>query len=89
MLERKKRTLPQNNLFHAWMSQLERESHAGYRADEWKEVFRQFFLIKSKKRNPLDRRKWVTEYKSTADLDTKEFNELLEKVRISALTKSV
>lgn len=82
------RSVRQNALLHAWLTQLERESHVGYTAEEWKEVFRSMFLT-TKKRNKVDRRKWVTVQLSTAELDTVQFNEILEKIRIAALTKHV
>lgn len=76
----KARSIPQNNLFHGWMLQLEKKSHVWYTAEEWKELFKTNFLS-TKHRNILDRRKKITRTRSTTELSTKEFNEFLEKIQ--------
>lgn len=82
------RSLRQNALLAVWLQQLERESHVGYEADEWKEIFRNHFLL-SRHRSPINKKKWIIRLKSTTELSTIEFNEFLEKIRLSALTKHV
>lgn len=84
----KARSPNQNNLLHAWLMQLEKDSHVGYTAEEWKEVFRYHYLTTTTK-SPLDRRRKIPEQKSTTELSTVEFNEFLEKIRLAALTKNV
>lgn len=86
--EKNPRSLRQNSLLHSWLSQIERESHVGYEADEWKEIFRNHFLL-SRHRSPINKKKWIIRLKSTTELSTIEFNEFLEKIRLSALTKHV
>lgn len=46
-------------------------------------------FLTSKKKNKLDKRRWVTSQSSTAELDTSEFLLLLEKIRAAALTSNV
>jgi len=86
--KRDQRSANQNRLLWMWLSQIEQDSHVGYTKDEWLEVFRTAFLSERRK-NPLDRRKWIVHSKSTADLDTKSFNDFLEKIRLAGLTDNV
>ena len=78
------RSIPQNNLLHAWLMQLW-QSDIGYDPDEWKEVFRSAFLQEERK-NPKDKRKKIKRLKSTTELSTIQFNEFLDKIQ--ALAKS-
>lgn len=82
------RSIRQNSLLHAWLSQIERESHVWYTAEEWKEEFRSAFL-QTKVGSKVDRRKKTIRLKSTAELSTVEFNDFLEKIRTAALTSNV
>lgn len=90
-LTRKKdaRTSRQNRLLWQWLTECEQKSHAGYTKEEWHDIFCQFFLPPVKKRNPLDRRKWIVVIRGTSDLSTVEFNQFLEKVRLAGETKDV
>lgn len=86
---RNDRSTRQNRLLWQWLTECEKKSHAGYTKEEWHDIFCQFFLPPVKKRNPLDRRKWILEIRRTSKLSPAEFNEFLEKVRTAALTPNV
>lgn len=86
--KRDTRTVKQNALLHAWLSQIERESHAGYTAAEWKEILKSARLS-IKTVNPLDRRKRIVIVRDTSRLDTVEFNDFLEFVKEAADTEQV
>ena len=87
--KRNDRSTRQNRLLWQWLTECEKKSNAGYTKDEWHDIFCQFFLPPIKKRNPLDRRKWIYEIRGTSKLSTSEFNDFLEKVRLAGETKDV
>ena len=87
--KRNDRSTRQNRLLWQWLTECEKKSNAGYTKDEWHDIFCQFFIPPIKKRNPLDRRKWIYEIRGTSKLSTSEFNDFLEKVRLAGETKDV
>ncbi len=84
----KARSIPQNNLLHAWLMQLERESHIWYTMEEWKKLFKSSFLSQ-KIQNPMDRRKNIFTTKDTRDLTTVEFNNFLYKIQEAARSNNI
>lgn len=76
---KKKRSLRQNKLFHAWMAYLEEAT--GTSREVWKEYFKQMFLevyvdfISGKE---------ITTVQHTSELDSKEFSDFMDKVHLQA-----
>ncbi|MEF8811672.1 MAG: recombination protein NinB [Bacteroidales bacterium] len=79
--KRKRRSLDQNNLMWLWLTALENDSGIGYTKEEWKSIFQSMFCPRVTVYVGENK---IEKLKGTSELNTKEFSELLDKIRLFA-----
>lgn len=76
---RKKRSLPQNKLYWAWLRCIAKDGETGYTEEELHEYFKKRFLNWREKEIFGDS---ISIVKSSTELNTKEFTDYLDKIHV-------
>jgi len=83
-LSRKKRTLPQNRMWHAWMKCMEAEAEMGSYSKRWWEVHYKYMFLEEQLEHVMVYGQKRPMEPHTRDLSTAEFTEFLNKVKTDA-----